>query len=87
MAVLRGGGASFFLGSIVAYNLDNWGFDKYEEQKDSLPFKIRRVEWLGVSTLMDPMVANIVILLFAAAGIELGGTVRESQPSSPFASR
>ncbi|QTA80258.1 Uncharacterized protein dnl_25540 [Desulfonema limicola] len=49
-----------FFGSVVAYVCDNLGFDGYKKEKESLPFKIRGVEWLGISTLMDPLVSNIL---------------------------
>ncbi|MEA1900488.1 MAG: hypothetical protein U9N47_06970 [Thermodesulfobacteriota bacterium] len=71
------GGGIVFLGSVVAYVWDNFGFDGYEQEKENLPFKIRGVEWLGISTLMDPMVSNILTAFFPALA-ETGG--QETKP-------
>lgn len=75
-------GGIVVLGSIVAYILDNAGFDHYEEEKEPLPFKIRGVEWLGISTLMDPMIANILILSCAGFGLYIGaaGEIQQMKP-------
>ncbi len=79
-------GGIVILGSIVAYALDNAGFDEYEEEKKTLPFKIRGVEWLGVSTLMDPLIANFLIVGCASFGLYLGkeGEILSMKPAYFF---
>lgn len=76
-------GGIVILGSIVAYIIDNAGFDHYEEEKENLPFQIRGVEWLGISTLMDPMIANILIVVCASFGLYLGaeGEIEQMKPA------
>ncbi|RLC22335.1 MAG: hypothetical protein DRI57_00075 [Deltaproteobacteria bacterium] len=74
-------GGLVLLGSVAAYVCDNLGFDRYEEEKSRLPFRIRGVEWLGISTLLDPMVASILTALFPVLA---GGAEKTAQTQPVF---